>query len=78
MVDLPADDIEGGYTVRVADATSLPHGDDTRDRDGDGGFGHGTLLFVTDGSGDAWAYGWFGLDSRGVIRTDIVFGRLHG
>ena len=63
------------YTVRVVDATSLPHGDDTRDPEGEGGFGFGTLLFVTDELGQAFAYGWFGTRSRGVIRTDIVFGR---
>jgi hypothetical protein len=65
------------FTVRVVDATSLPHGDDTRDPEGEGGFGFGTLLFVTDDTGRARAYGWFGMRSRGVIPTDIVFGRPH-
>jgi hypothetical protein len=64
------------FTVRVVDATSLPHQKDTREPDGDGGFGFGTLLFVADESGHALAYGWFGARSRGVIPTDIEFGRV--
>jgi hypothetical protein len=63
------------FTIRVVDATSLPHQDDTRDPEGDGGFGFGTLLFVTDEMGHPLAYGWFGARSRGVIPTDIAFGR---
>lgn len=66
------------FTVRIIDATSLPHQDDTRKPEGKGGFGSGTLLFVTDETGRAYAYGWFGARSRGVIPTDIVFGRLTG
>jgi hypothetical protein len=72
----PVEGIEGAYTLRIADATSLPHQNDTRDREGEGGFGHGTLMFMTNEQGKAWAYGWFGTRSRGVIETDIVFGRL--
>ena len=64
------------YTLRIIDATSLPHQDDTREMEGEGGFGEGTLLFETDGHGKATAYGWFGTRSAGVIRTDVVFGRL--
>lgn len=48
----------------------------TRVRAGDGGFGHGTLLVLTDGAGQGIAYGWFGARSRGVILTPIAFGRL--
>lgn len=66
------------FTVRIADATSLPHDDDSRDPEGAGGFGTGTLMFAVDESGEVWAYGWFGARSRGVIPTDIVFGRVHG
>ncbi|MCA9713154.1 MAG: hypothetical protein KC468_00495 [Myxococcales bacterium] len=69
--------LPNAYTVRILDATSLPHGDDTRARDGEGGIGEGTLLFLTDGEGRGTAYGWFGADSRGVIATDIVFGRVR-
>ncbi|MCB9700869.1 MAG: hypothetical protein H6711_03130 [Myxococcales bacterium] len=72
----PAAGWPGAYLVRIADATSLPHGDDTRDPEGGGGFGHGTLLVVSDGAGNGIAYGWFGARSRGVIETPIAFGRL--
>lgn len=72
----PYPEVPGAYLVRIADATSLPHQDDTRERDGDGGFGHGTILFLTDESGQGTAYGWFGARSRGVIETPIAFGRL--
>jgi len=73
---IPAPGREDAYLVRIADATSLPHGDDTRDPEGEGGFGHGTILFTTDGDGHGTAYGWFGARSRGVIETPIAFGRL--
>ncbi len=69
--------IPDAYTVRILDATSLPHGDDTREFDEGGGIGEGTLLFLTDGEGRGTAYGWFGADSTGVIATDIVFGRVN-
>ncbi len=69
--------IPGAYTLRIFDATSLPHQDDTRDREGEGGIGEGTILFLTDETGRGTAYGWFGLRSRGVIETDIVFGRVN-
>ncbi|MEZ4380147.1 MAG: hypothetical protein R3A79_02275 [Nannocystaceae bacterium] len=72
----PAPEWPGAYLVRIADATSLPHQDDTRERDSDGGFGHGTILFLTDENGRGIAYGWFGARSRGVITTPIAFGRL--
>lgn len=66
----------GAYTLRILDATSLPHQDDTRDPEGEGGIGEGTILFVVDEDGRGTAYGWFGRRSRGVIATDIVFGRI--
>ncbi|MCH9684342.1 MAG: hypothetical protein K0V04_23105 [Deltaproteobacteria bacterium] len=69
--------IPGAYTLRIFDATSLPHQDDTRDPEGDGGIGEGTILFLTDETGRGTAYGWFGLRSQGVIATDIVFGRVY-
>jgi hypothetical protein len=70
--------IEGAYTIRVADATSLPHQDDTRARRGPGGFGYGTILVLVDEDGRGIAYGWFGTDSRGVLHTPILFGRVSG
>lgn len=66
----------GAYTLRIVDATSLPHQDDTRTREDGGGIGEGTILFMTDGSGKGIGYGWFGARSRGVIVTDIGFARL--
>jgi len=64
------------WTVRIADATSVPHEDDTRGDDGVGGFGSGTIMFVTDGDGQGLGYGWFGSESRGVVPTRILFGRV--
>jgi hypothetical protein len=73
----PVSWIEGGYTMRIADATSLPHQDDTRRYEEGGGFGFGTILFLTGDDGQVDSYGWFGTASRGVIVTPVVFGRLH-
>ena len=72
----PVPGLAGAYTLRIFDATSLPHQDDTRERGSGGGIGEGTILFLTDNSGRGTAYGWFGVNSRGVIETDIVFGRV--
>jgi hypothetical protein len=72
----PVPELPGAYTLRILDATSLPHQDDTRDPEGDGGIGEGTILFLVDEDGRGVAYGWFGRKSRGVIATDIVFGRI--
>jgi hypothetical protein len=68
--------LEGAWAVRIADATSAAHQDDTRERDPDGGYGEGTLMFLTDASGRATAYAWHGTLSEAVVMTDIVFGRL--
>jgi hypothetical protein len=73
----PVPNVPGAYRVRIADATSLTHGNDTRDPEGDGGFGHGTILFMTDGQGQGTAYGWFGR-ARYLIETPIYFGRVSG
>ena len=66
------------YIARIADATGLPHGDDTRPRDGDGGFGFGTMLFVTDDTGETIAYGWHGLNSLkwGFMPARVIYGRV--
>lgn len=66
----------GAYLVRVADSTRGGHGDDRRATDPDGGFGIGTLLFVTDDTGVVVYYGWFGLDSPWLIPTTVLFGRV--
>jgi hypothetical protein len=66
----------GSYAVRVADATSLGHQDDTRVDDEDGGFGLGTIVFLTDEVGRGASYGWFGTQSEGYVVTPIVIGRV--
>lgn len=64
------------WLVRIADATSIPHGDDTRPRQHQSGFGYGTLtLFVETPGADPTAYGWYGLDTRIDFRTHIALGR---
>ena len=64
------------YLARVLDATSLPHQDDTRDSTSEGGFGFGTIAFVTDETGETIGYGWFGSESPGTMPTRVVFGRV--
>lgn len=73
---LPVPGLPGAYAVRVADATSWGHQDDTRQDDGVGGFGMGTLVFLTDGQGHGTHYGWGGTLSDGYVTTPIVFGRV--
>jgi hypothetical protein len=73
---LPVPGMPGAYAVRVADSTSWGHQDDTRPADGIGGFGIGTLVFLTDGAGHGTSYGWFGTGSDGYVVTPIVFGRV--
>lgn len=75
-VPRPVPEIENAWAVRVVDASRYTHEDDTRDPDGEGGFGMGTILFVTDEAGAPAAYGWFGTRSRYVHETSIVFGRV--
>ncbi len=79
VLDAPVPVPEWGdaYAVRVADATSLPHESDSRPDGGDGGFGHGTIVFLTDGDGHGYGYAWFGRNSRGYVETPIAFGRVH-
>ncbi len=72
----PVPEIEDAWAVRIVDASRYTHENDTRDRDSDGGFGMGTILFVTDDEGAPVAYGWFGTKSRYVHETSIVLGRV--
>lgn len=65
----------GTWAVRIADATSFGHQDDTRPQ-GEGGYGEGTLLVLTGANGQAIAYGWYGTESDAVLVTSIVFGRV--
>jgi hypothetical protein len=66
------------YVARIVDATSLPHGDDSRSRDGDGGFGFGTILLATDASGETIGYGWHGQRSLewGFMPARVIYGRV--
>jgi hypothetical protein len=63
------------YKVRIADASSYRHEDDSRTPGGEGGYGTGTILFLTDGEGQGIAYGWYGNETR-LIETPIYFGRV--
>ena len=63
------------YKVRIADASSYRHEDDSRAPGGEGGYGTGTILFLTDGHGQGIAYGWYGNETR-LIETPIYFGRV--
>lgn len=67
-----------GYLVRIADSTSLPHGEDTRA--GGSGFGLGTMYFEVDpATGEGIGYGWTGRYSTNyVLRTPIAVGRPRG
>lgn len=68
--------IPNGWAVDVADATRGGHQGDTRPYPGDGGFGYGTLVFLTDGEGRGTHYGWAGTRSGGYVVTPILFGRV--
>jgi hypothetical protein len=72
---VPVPGAPGAYKIRIADASSYLHEDDTRDPDGEGGFGIGTIAFMTDDEGRGTAYGWYGNTTR-MIETPIVFGRV--
>ncbi len=73
---LPVAGLPGGWAVRIADSTSSHHQDDSRNDDVDGGFGIGTLVFLTDDQGHATSYGWAGTRSEWYIVTPVVFGRV--
>jgi hypothetical protein len=73
---LPVPGMPGAFAVRVADATSLAHQDDTREGDEDGGFGIGTLVFLVDRDARGQSYGWFGTTSEAYVVTPIVIGRV--
>ena len=73
----PVEGMPQAFAVRILDATSLPHQDDTRVRGGDGGTGEGTIVFLVDDAGRGTHYGWHGTRSPGYIRTPIWIGRIE-
>ncbi len=73
---VPVPEIPGAWAVKIVDSTSSYHQDDTRSEDLDGGFGIGTLVFLTDSEGRATSYGWSGTRSEWYIVTPVVFGRV--
>jgi hypothetical protein len=74
---LPVPAIKGAWAVRIADSTRGYHQNDAREGHDEGGFGIGTLLFLTDGDGKVTQYGWSGTQSEWYVVTAVVFGRLH-
>jgi len=72
----PTEHVEGGFLLRIADASRYRHDDDDRSESGRTGFGSGTILVVADAeSGAPRAYGWVGLRSRRVLETAMAIGR---
>ncbi len=69
-------EIEGGYLVRIADASQYQHDSDDRRGSGRTGFGSGVILVVADPeSGAPMAYGWFGQYSSWILPASIAIGR---
>jgi len=68
----------GVWLVRIADATTELHGDDSRPPGGEGGFGTATIAFLVDATGAPRAYGWYGeaQDPATFVPTEIVLGRV--
>jgi hypothetical protein len=66
------------WLMRVADATTELHGDDSRPVGGEGGFGTATISFSVDAGGVPNAYGWYGeaQDPATFVHTTILFGRV--
>ena len=66
------------WLLRVADATTELHGEDSRPPGGEGGFGTATIAFLVDATGAPRAYGWYGeaQDPATYVPTDIVLGRV--
>jgi hypothetical protein len=72
----PSRVVEGGYLVRIADASRYFHADDEREALGRSGFGIGTILVVADPeTGGPVAYGWFGDRSAWVLSARMALGR---
>jgi hypothetical protein len=68
--------IPNAFLLRIADASSYQHQDDSRAESGRTGYGTGTILVLADpDTGAPAAYGWFGLQSRWVLESKIAIGR---
>ena len=67
--------IPEGVLLRIADASSYNHENDSRA--GGTGFGTGTILITTDpATGQGTGYGWFGrLSGEWIVPTPVVIGR---
>jgi hypothetical protein len=73
---VPSQLVDGGYLLRVADASRYYHDDDEREALGRSGFGMGTILIVADPVSQApVAYGWFGDRSSWILPAQIAIGR---
>ena len=72
---VPVPELPGAWALRIADATSLPHQQDTRPWPGDGGYGEGTIVFFADPAGRPTHYGWHGTRAGATAETRIVLGR---
>jgi hypothetical protein len=72
----PVAEMPHAFLVRIADASRYQHQDDSRAATERTGFGHGTILVVTDPeSGAPVAYGWVGLRSAWILNTPMAIGR---
>ncbi|HMJ16343.1 MAG TPA: hypothetical protein VK524_33245 [Polyangiaceae bacterium] len=72
----PLPGTSGAFLVRIADASSYQHQDDSRVATGNTGFGFGTILVQADPeTGAPVAYGWFGQWSRWVLPAKMAIGR---
>jgi len=72
----PVPGLKGAWAARILDATRIPHQDDTRKDNPDGGFGFGTFMFLVDDKGKTYGYGWHGTNTRGYLPTHVVYGRV--
>ncbi len=75
----PHPEHENVWLFRIADSTSIPHEDDSRERGDGGGFGTATIAFLVDVDGNPIAYGWHGSRQHPdtFVHTRIGFGRVN-
>ena len=75
----PHPEYAGVWLMKIADATSIPHQGDSRDKDGEGGYGTGVIAFQFEPDGQAVGYGWYGARQppKSFVPTRVVFGRVR-